>query len=141
MRGTKKTGRMESPIRQTEKRYGSRAMTAAIFMGFFFILAGHKAVGKGLILGTIFSVINFVLMGETLHIRMGESRKKTFFLSLSSISFRYLLLAIPLFVAIKYEQFNLIAAVVGIFSIQLVILSEHFLIFIRSARGKHKKKG
>lgn len=114
-------------------------MTAAIIVAFIFILAGHKAIGKGLVLGTIFSVINFVLMGETLPMRMGESKKKTFFLSLSSIFFRYLLLAIPLFVAIKYEQFNLIAAVVGIFFIQFIILSEHFLIYIRSARGKHPK--
>ncbi|UCD77808.1 MAG: ATP synthase subunit I, partial [Desulfobacterales bacterium] len=86
--------------------YGSIAITLAIVIGLCFILAGHKPVGKGLILGTIFSVVNFILMGETLALRMGISKGKTFFLSLGSIFFRYILLAIPLIVAVKFEQFN-----------------------------------
>jgi hypothetical protein len=46
------------------------------------------------------------------------------------------LLAIPLIVAVKYEQFNLVAAILGIFMIQLVILAEHVLIFIPTVRKK-----
>ncbi|PQP33881.1 hypothetical protein C6A37_10645, partial [Desulfobacteraceae bacterium SEEP-SAG9] len=94
-------------LRQTQKKYGSRAMMAAIFTGLFLILGGNTDWGKGLILGALFSVINFVLIGETLPLRMGKSKGKTFFVALGSIFLRYALMAIPLIMAIKFEQFNL----------------------------------
>ncbi|HSO67047.1 MAG TPA: ATP synthase subunit I [Desulfatirhabdiaceae bacterium] len=115
---------MTDSIRQLQKRYGSRVMTIAIFVGFACILFGYKSWGKGLILGSIFSVINFVLMGQSLPAAIQQSAKKSTIYSIRSIGFRYLLLAIPLFVAIRYPQFNLIAAIVGIFMIQIVILME-----------------
>jgi hypothetical protein len=68
---------MES-IRQTQKKYCSRAIMAAIFAGLVFILAGQEPVGKGLILGTIFSIINFIVMGEMLPMKIGKSKNKTF---------------------------------------------------------------
>ena len=83
---------MES-VSQTQKKYGSRAMVVAIVVSFILILAGLKSVGKGLILGTIFSVINFVLIGQTLPLRLSQTKRKTFILSLGSIFFRYALLA------------------------------------------------
>jgi hypothetical protein len=55
---------------------------------------------------------------------------------MGSIIFRYLLLATPLIVAVKYEQFNLVAAILGIFMIQLVILAEHVLTLIPNIRKK-----
>lgn len=127
---------MES-IRQTQKKYCTRAITAAIFIGFFFILAGQISVGKGLILGTIFSIINFIIMGETLPHRIGKSNNKTFFLSLGSIFLRYILLAVPLLIAVKFEQYNFISVIFGIFMIQLFILADHFVNLITTARNKH----
>jgi hypothetical protein len=117
---------MES-VRQTQKKYGSRAMIIAIIAGFFLILAGQKAIGKGLILGTVFSVINFVMIGQTLPLRLSQTKRKTFLFSLGSIVFRYTLLAVPLILAIKFEQFDLPAAICGIFMIQLVILVDYLL--------------
>lgn len=102
-------------------------MSAAILIGLVMILAGQKPVGKGLILGTLFSVVNFILMGETLPIKMGKSRPKTFFFSLGSIVVRYLLMAVPLFLAIKMDQFNLVASVCGLFMVQLMILADHLV--------------
>ena len=93
-------------------------------------------MGKGLILGTVFSVINFILIGQTLPLRLGKSKRKTFLLSLGSIIFRYVLLAIPIVVAVKFEQFNLVAAIVGIFMIQVVILADHILSLVLSGREK-----
>lgn len=122
------------PIRQIQKKYASRAMMTAIIIGLSFILAGHNPIGKGLILGTIFSVINFILIGETLPMRIGKSRGKTFFLSLSSILFRYALMAVPLIVAINFKQFNLFATIFGIFMIQFIILADHLLKIIWSNR-------
>lgn len=126
---------MES-VRQTQKKYASRVMTAAIFIGFFLILAGYRPVGKGLILGTLFSIINFVLMGETLPMRLGQSKNKTFFLSIASVMLRYVILAVPIFMGIKNEQFNIVAVIIGIFSIQMLILSEQVLDIMLSSRRK-----
>ena len=126
---------MES-IRETQKKYCSRAMVIAIGIGLIFILAGQKPVGKGLILGALFSVVNFVLIGETLPLKFGKSRGKTFILSLVSILFRYVLLAVPIVLAIKLERFNVVSVILGIFMIQFVILSEHIVTSITSTRRK-----
>jgi len=122
---------MES-VSQTQKKYGSRAMAVAIIAGFILILAGLKPVGKGLVLGSIFSVINFVLIGQTLPMRLSQTRRKTFLLSLGSIFFRYALLAVPLIVAVKFEQFDLPAAIFGIFMIQVIILADYLMKLVTS---------
>jgi asparagine N-glycosylation enzyme membrane subunit Stt3 len=127
---------MES-IRQTQKKYCSRAVILAIGIGFFLIIAGQKPIGKGLILGTIFSIINFVLIAETLPIRIGKTKGKTFFLTLGSIFFRYLVLAVPLMMAIKFEQFNLFAVIAGIFTVQIIIMADHLFNYISL---NHQKK-
>lgn len=124
---------MES-VKQTQKRYGSRAIWIAIAVGFGFFLAGYKPMGKGLVLGTIFSVINFVLIGQALPLRIGHPKGKTFFISLGSLFFRYVLMAVPIVVAVKYEQFDLAGTILGLFMIQLVILSDHILKLISPNR-------
>ena len=123
-------------LKQAQKKYTALALTLSIAVGLLIILMGHKPVGKGLILGAIFSVLNFILMGQSITLKIGRSKAKTFSISMGSIIFRYLLLAIPLIAAIKFEQFNLVAAILGIFMIQLVILAEHILTLIPSIRRK-----
>lgn len=112
-------------IRAVQKKYGSRAMASAVIIALMCILLGQTALGKGLVLGTLFSVINFVLMGEILPIKLGRAKKQTFALSLSFLLLRYLLLAVPLILAVKSSQFHLVTTVIGVFMIQFVILLEH----------------
>ena len=126
---------MES-LRQTQKKYCSRAITAAIFVGLFLILAGQKPVGKGLILGTVFSIVNFILMAQMLPHRIGKTKNKTFFLSFGSMFLRYFILAVPLGIAIKLDQYNFISVVFGIFMIQFIILADHLFSLIASRREK-----
>ena len=126
---------MES-VKQTQKKYGSRAIWIAIVVGFCFFLAGYKPVGKGLVLGTIFSVINFVLIGQALPLRIGKSKGKVFFLSLGSIFCRYILMAVPIIVAVKFEQFELVGAILGLFMIQFVILADHIFKLVSSWPNK-----
>ena len=130
---TAKIEGMES-VKQTQKKYGTRAIWIAIAIGLCFFLAGQKPVGKGLVLGTVFSVINFILIGQTLPLRIGKSKRKTFLLSLGSIFGRYVLLAVPVFVAVKFADFNLVAAILGLFMIQIVILADHILKLFSSNR-------
>lgn len=124
-------------IKQTQKIITQRALWLSIIVGLVFILMGHKPVGKGLILGAIFSVLNFIFMAKSIGYKFGRSKRQIFSISLGSIIFRYILLAIPLITAVKFEQFNLVAAIVGIFMIQLVILADQLLKQIPTVRGKH----
>jgi len=117
---------MES-IRQTQKKYCSTAIMVAIFAGLFFIAGDQSAVGKGLILGTVFSIVNFILIGEMIPHKIGRTKGKTFGLSLGSIFFRHILMAIPIIMAVKLEQFHLFSVIAGIFMVQLMILGDHAL--------------
>lgn len=118
---------MRTGIADTQKRYGTTAMMAAIFMGIVFILLGYKAEAKGLILGSIFSVLNFVLMGEILPLIVGPSRKRSSFISFGSIAIRHGLLAVPLIVALKMEQLDFATTVCGLFMVQVVIMGDHLI--------------
>ena len=111
-------------------------MTLAIFAGVCFFLFGLKPIGKGLILGTIFSILNFILMGESLPMKIGQSKKKTLGLSLGSIFVRYGLMAIPIIAAIKLERFNFAATVCGLFMVQLVILTDEIIRLIYNSTQK-----
>ena len=108
-----------------QKKYGSRAMVLSIGAGLLFLAVGQKEICRGLVLGGVFSAVNFVLMGQLLRYRLIDNRKAAIRRSLFSLLLRYLLLAIPLVLALQSERFNLPATVVGIFMVQLVILIEH----------------
>lgn len=137
---------MMEALRQTEKKYCSAAITTAISVGFILILAGCKPLAKGLISGTLFSIINFILIGETLPWRMTvssrSSRKKSFFLALGSITFRYMLMSIPVVTALRSEEYSLWTAVVGIFMVQIMILADHLrnLFFLTDTRTDTRRK-
>ncbi len=123
-------------IRNTQKKYCSIAITLAIFAGISFFLFGLKPIGKGLILGTIFSILNFILMGESLPMKIGQSKNKTMGLSFLSIFLRYGLMAIPIVAAIKLERFHIAATVCGLFMIQLVILTDEIIRLIYNSTQK-----
>lgn len=123
-------------LKQTQKKYIVRTLALAGMIALFFILIDQEPIAKGLILGTFFSVLNFILMGKTIALKFGKSKRKTFSISMGSIILRYLLLAIPLIAALKFEQLNWVAVIMGIFMIQLVILAEHLLTLIPALRKK-----
>lgn len=100
-------------------------MVIAIFAGLMLILLGQKPMGKGLILGTLFSAVNFALAGEWIQFQLGHGKAKTFFLSFGSVIIRYAFIAVPLILAVKLEQFNIWATICGIFMIQILIVGNH----------------
>ena len=111
-------------------------MTVAILAGFGLIIAGQNSMGKGLILGTLFSVVNFVVMGETIPFHIGKSKSQALAVSLGSVLLRYLLMAVPVVLALKFQQFHLIAVICGLFLIQIVILAEHIALRLFSSPSK-----
>ncbi len=112
-------------IRETEKKYASLALSIAVAAGLIFFMLSLKPVGKGFILGSLFSVINFILMGETLPMRVGHLRKKASGIALLLILSRFFLMALPLVASIRMAQFNTAATVCGLFLVQAVIMAEH----------------
>jgi len=112
-------------IKDIQKRYGSAVMGLAIPAALVLILAGLPSAGKGLILGSLFSVLNFVLMGQTLPLRLGRTRNAAIGISMGPLGFRYAILAIPLIVAIRYDAFHPAATIAGMFMVQVVILADH----------------
>lgn len=113
-------------------------MVVAIIVGLGCILFGYKPIGKGLILGALFSTINFIVMGETLPWRVGQTKKKATFISMGSILFRYAMLGVPIFMGLKYQQYNIITVVIGLFLLQLLILGEQLIKMATSRRGKQR---
>ncbi len=116
---------MMNEVRQIQKDYCSQAMLLAIGTALFFLAMGARSISKGLILGTLFSIINFILMARGLPLQLNKSRGKTFLACLGSIWVRYILLALPLIVAAKFQVINFFATAVGILMVQLVILGHH----------------
>jgi len=109
-------------IRQFKKRYCSGAIINGLISGTGFIIFGFKSFGKGLILGTLFSILNFILLNEMISMKLGATQAKIILLAICSTCFRYIILAFPLILSIKMEQFNFVAVIFGIFAVQIVIL-------------------
>ncbi len=125
-------------IREIEKKYCSRAITVAIVVSFALMIFALKPIARGLIMGTLFSIVNFIIIGETLPGRMADTAKRGALLAFRSIAFRYVLMAIPLIIAIKSDEFNLLAVVCGIFMVQMMILADQFSALISSKEAGKK---
>ncbi len=121
-------------IRETQKKFGSRALATGVVLGLMLVLLGYNTLAKGLVLGTLFSVFNFVLMGQVLPLLLAQSRRRSVLISFGSILGRYILLAIPLLIAAKLTNFNFFATALGIFMVQIVISGEHLYHLIFSDR-------
>jgi hypothetical protein len=117
-------------IKDIQKKYCSQAIFFAILGAIVLILLGQKAIGKGLVLGTIFSIINFVIMAQTIPHRLAKSssRPKAGILSFSSIFFRLIILSVPLIISIKVEAIHLIGVALGLFMVQLTILFNQLIL-------------
>ena len=103
---------------EVQKRYCSLAMAVAIVGALIFIAVDFKPIAKGLVLGTLFSIINFIMMAATLPMRLDKSRQKTFMINIGGIGSRYLLLGIPLLIAVKMDAVNFFSTAAGLFMVQ-----------------------
>lgn len=116
---------MTDEIRKVQNQYGSQALIAAIVIAIVFIAFDKKPIAKGLILGTLFSIFNFVAMAQMLPMRLGKEKRKTFWASFGGIWFRYLLMGVPIFVALKFESYNFFSTAAGLFMVQGIIVAHH----------------
>lgn len=115
-------------IKHLQKKYCSQAMIMSILVAVAFIFLGYKAVGKGFLLASIFSIINFSLMARFSPLTLGKSQTRARSIALFSIILRYAVLSIPLIVSIKTNSLNFAAVVVGLFSVQLVMIFDQVIV-------------
>jgi hypothetical protein len=115
---------VSQPVRRTLQRYCTMALTIAVCAGGLLMIIGLRPIGKGLILGSLFSVLNFILMSTALPLRVGLKRRKSFLFSLGSVYVRYALLAVPLILAIKQDLIAVSTVAAGLFMVQIAILGD-----------------
>jgi hypothetical protein len=123
-----KTATPHIGVHQTQKRINTLAMFSGLVIALFLLCIGQKAVAKGLLLGNLFSIINFFLMGKSIPMTLGRSRHMAGLVGLASILLRFVLLSVPMVVGIKVPSFDFAGVVVGIFWVQIVTLFEYLLI-------------
>ncbi len=111
---------MAETLRDIQKRYASRALYVALAVGAVLIVAGFPPLGKGFILGTLFSAVNFVLIGEMLPWQMGAAHRR-----LIAVLARFTLMAVPLVTAVQRPEFDILGVVPGLLMVQAVILADH----------------
>lgn len=111
-------------FRRNYRRMSRRFFSVLVMVGLIVFLLGYKAVARGLILGGLFSVINFVLMGHFLPYQLGVTRARASAVAFASLLGRMILLAVPLVVALKSKDFNLVATVVGLFTVPVGLFVE-----------------
>jgi hypothetical protein len=121
-------GTQHREVQEIQKRICSWALSGALIVAALFLILGEKAVAKGLVLGTCFSIVNFVLLGKSIPMALGQSRRKASAIGFGSMLARYGVLAIPIVIGVKWTSFDLVAVVIGIFAVQITILLDHFVL-------------
>lgn len=100
------------------------SLFGAVGIGGTLIILGFEPLGKGLILGALFSIVNFALMAIALPYRLGLSRRRSFWVSLTSIYCRFAIMAIPLIIGVKLPQVAVSTVAAGLFMVPLCIFGE-----------------
>ena len=117
-------------MRDIQKKYCSQAMIAAIVAALVLIMFGEKSIGKGLVLGSLFSIINFIIMGQFIPLRLAQSQSKSKASAIAfvSIFLRFAILAIPLIISIKVNAVHFAGVVIGLFMVQLLMLFDQLIL-------------
>ena len=115
-------------IKEIQKKYCSQALIFAIIVAFLLILADLKAIGKGYLLGTLFSILNFIIMGQLLPLKLSKSGSKASVFAFLSIFVRFAILTIPLIISLKIDTFNFFGVVAGLFTVQLTMLFHYTIL-------------
>lgn len=118
-----------------QRQYVRLALILAVLLGGLFMVIGQRPLGKGFILGSLFGIVNFILMALALPTRLRFVRGKALLFSLTSIYVRFALMALPLIWALKHESVALTTTAAGLFTIQIAILGDHLWAKLRDSMG------
>jgi hypothetical protein len=107
-----------------QKSVIKKALLLTLFAACTCLAFDLKAIAKGVALGGLFSVVDFKVMALLLQRRMTRQGKAG---GVPGLFVRFVLLGIPLFLAIKLPSVNLAATVVGLFAVKAAIFYHFFL--------------
>lgn len=116
------------------RRYGGGALAAAAALGILAYLGGWPAVARGLVLGSLFSALNFHLLGKTLAKNMATTQGRAMRVLRIARAGRILLLGVPLVLAVKLPALDLPATVAGLFMVPMAILLDAAVQHVRGAK-------
>jgi ATP synthase protein I len=111
-----------------QRQIARRAFAASVIIAALLFGFGFKPVARGLLLGSLFSVLNFVIMAYALPRQIGFTRRKATGFALVSILLRFGLLALPLIIGFKFDMFNWIAVAAGLFAVPLAIFIDQVIV-------------
>jgi len=122
-------------IKPFQRRYCGGALTAAILIGIGVYMAGWPTATRGILLGSLFSCLNFVLLGQSLTRKMTGNHRQGTLLALAAQLGRYLLWAVPVVVAVKWPAVDLPSTVAGIFMVPVCIILDSVFSLVRGTKS------
>ena len=125
---------MES-IKQLQRRYCGGALTLAVALSAGCYLAGWPAMTRGLIVGSLFSALNFALLGKTMVRKLTDPRRGGGLITLAAQLGRYLLWAVPVIIAVKLPPVDLPATIAGLFMVPLFIIADSVFNLLRGNKS------
>jgi len=122
-------------IKHLQRRYCGGALAAAILIGLGVYLAGWPALTRGLVLGSLFSALNFALLGHTVTQKLTREQRPGTLLALAAQLGRYLLWAVPVVIAVKLPAVDLPATVAGVFMVPVCIVLDSLFNLVRGKKS------
>jgi hypothetical protein len=122
-------------IKHLQRRYCGGALTTAVVMGLAAYMAGWPSVTRGLLLGSLFSALNFILLARGLTHRMAGGHRPAPVRTLFARLGRYLLWAVPVVLAVKLPAVDLPAAIAGVFMVPVCIVLDSAITLVREKKS------
>ena len=122
-------------IRHLQRRYCGGAFAVAVVLSAVCHMAGWPAVVWGLLVGGLFSTLNFALLGTTLTRKLTGRRREGALLTVAAQVGRYLLWALPVVAAVKMPMLNLPATVAGLFLVPICIVTDSVFCLVRGKQS------
>jgi hypothetical protein len=110
--------------RRFVKDRSRRALLLTLAAALILVLSGHKPAARGVALGGLFSVINFIIMSRTLAGRLTRTGWSGRTFGFVWILVRLLLMALPLVLAFKSGYLDIAGTAAGLFAVQAALLLE-----------------
>lgn len=122
-------------IEAFQQRHGRRILAAAVALSLLAYVAGWPAVTRGLLLGSLFGVLNFVLLAQRLSRRLGGGPQRGRFANGLAQTGRYLVWAVPLVLAVKLPAVDLPATVTGLLMVPMSLLLDAIVLSLRDRKS------
>jgi ATP synthase protein I len=118
-------------IRHLQKRYCGGALSLAVVLSLVVYLAGWPTVTRGLLLGALFSALNFALLGKTMAQKLAGSHRRNTLIAIAAQVGRYLLWGVPVVMAVKMPPVDLPATIAGLFMVPIFIIADSVFNLLR----------